>query len=180
MTYIVRCLAAAVVLPLVTLGAQAPVVRLGARVRVSNDETAYDYSVTGTLESLDSSMIILRRDNGGTVKLTRRPLTRLDVSTGPGSCSPGHRGKCVAIGLGIGAVVGVVAGVIIGEKEGCANGTEPACAPFLALAVPGALVRGIIGGLVGGEHWKTVPLPASVSLAPDGSGGFALGLSLPF
>jgi len=182
MTHIFRCVAVPLALPLGALGAQeAPVVQSGARVRVMNDETLHNYLVVGTLESVDSSTIILRREDGQTVKVPRRPFTRLDVSTGPGSCSPGRRGTCVAIGFGLGALVGAASGLIIGDAYRCASGRgENTCGPFLLVAVPGALVGAIIGGLVGGEHWKSAPLPARLSLGPDGSGRFTLGLSVRF
>src|SRR5712692_10623143 len=182
MTHMLRCFAVALALPLATLDAQQPpVVQSGTRVRVMNDETVYSYLVVGTVESVDSSTIILRRDDGETVKVPRRPLTRLDVSTGPGSCSPGRRGTCVAIGFGLGAVVGAATGLIIGDADRCASGRgENTCGPFLLVAVPGALVGAIIGGLVGGEHWKSASLPARLGLGPDGSGRFALGLSVRF
>ena len=181
MTATLRCFAVALALPLGDLKAQeAPTVAPGTRVRVMNDETVYRYDVVGTLQSVDSSTIILRRDDGDILKVPRRPLTRLDVSTGPGSCSPGRRGTCVAIGFGLGALVGAAAGLIIGQEYRCASGGENTCGPFLLVAVPGALAGAIVGGLVGGEHWKTAPLPARVNLGPDGSGQFALGLSVPF
>jgi hypothetical protein len=176
MTHMLRCFAVALALPLATLDAQqAPVVQSGTRVRVMNDETVYSYLVVGTLESVDSSTIILRRDDGETVKVPRRPLTRLDVSTGPGSCSPGRRGTCVAIGALGGALLGVAAVIVTGQLVPIEASTG------LAVTVPGgALVGAMIGGLVGGEHWKSASLPARLSLGPDGSGRFALGLSVRF
>ncbi len=92
----------------------------------------------------------------------------------------GRRGTCVAIGFGLGALVGAATGLIIGQADRCEVGGENTCGPFLLVAVPGALAGAIVGGLVGGEHWKSAPLPARLSLRPNGSGRFALGLSVPF
>jgi hypothetical protein len=180
MTHIFRCVAVALALPLGALGAQeAPVLQSGARVRVRNDDHFHYVRVVGTLESIDSSTIIVRRENGESVNVPRQPGTRLDVSAGPGMCSPGRRGNCVAIGFTGGAALGAVTGLIIGDQQRCAERRD--CAAFLVVAaLPGALLGVFVGAVVGGEHWKGAPPPARLSLGPDGSGRFALGLSVPF
>jgi|SRR5712692_6487343 len=176
MTHMLRCFAVALALPLATLDAQQPpVVQSGTRVRVMNDETVYSYLVVGTLESVDSSTIILRRDDGETVKVPRRPLTRLDVSAGPGACGRGRRPKCLVIGALGGAVLGVAAVIAAGQVAPIEASTG------LAYTVPlGALLGVMIGAVVPGEHWKSASLPARLSLGPNGSGRFALGLSVRF
>lgn len=136
-------------------------------------------NVVGSLESIDSATIVVRRANGTTVAFPRERGTRLDVR-GPGSCSGGKRGGCVALGFLGGAVFGAVTGFIIGHQEGCATGggQNVGCRAFLAVALPGALVGMFVGAMVGGEHWKSAPLPVRLSLGPDGSDRFALGLSV--
>jgi hypothetical protein len=180
MTHVLRCVAVALALPLGALGAQeTPVLQAGARVRVRNDEHLHSVRVVGTLESIDSSTIILRRENGESVNVPHQPGTRLDVSAGPGMCSPGRRGNCVAIGFFGGAALGAVTGLIIGHQERCAERQD--CNAYLvAAALPGALLGVFVGAVVGGEHWKRAPLPPRLSLGPEGSGRFALGLSVPF
>jgi hypothetical protein len=181
MTHIFRCVAVALALPLGALGAQeAPVLQSGARVRVRNDEHLHSVRLVGTLESIDSSTIIVRRENGESVNVPRQPGTRLDVSAGPGMCSAGRRGHCVAIGFLSGAFLGALVGAI--SIHGCTyNGNGPKCAVAFLVTVPlGGLVGAMVGMTVGGEHWHRAELPARLSIGPDGSGRFALGLSVPF
>src|SRR5216684_3551144 len=112
MTHILRCVAVALALPLGALRAQeAPVLQSGARVRVRNDDHVARVRVVGTLESIDSSSVIVRRENGESVTVPRQPSTRLDVSAGPGLCSGGRRTNCVVVGFLGGAAVGVLAGI---------------------------------------------------------------------
>lgn len=51
----------------------------GSRVRVTTDTRR----ATGTLESIDSTTIVVRRRNGATVAFPRDRGTSLDVSAGP-------------------------------------------------------------------------------------------------
>lgn len=182
MTCILRCFAVAFALPLGALTAQeTPPVAPGTRVRVMNDEHLQRVRVVGTLESIDSSTIIVRRENGESVNVPREPSTRLDVSAGPGMCSPGRRGNCVAIGFLGGAGVGALAGAI--AQHACASGTEDKslCVLWFLITIPvGAVVGTIVGAVVGGEHWERANLPARLSFGPDGSARFALGLSVQF
>ncbi|HVH31353.1 MAG TPA: hypothetical protein VNA31_06780 [bacterium] len=174
----------ALALPLRVLDAQEPPrVSLGTRVRVSNDSKArerYGLStgrVVGTLESLGSSTITVRGDNGESTAVPRLPSTRLDVSAGPGSCSGSRRAGCIVVGFFGGALVGVLAGVAAGG----AGDTCEGCGLAFLLTVPaGAVLGTVIGAVVGREHWEAVALPAHVSLVPHGSGRFTLGVSLRF
>ena len=182
-----RCFALVLGLPLCAVGAQeTPALVPGARVRVTAPkadctypETAPCYrKVVGQLESVDSATIVVQVTNGMTLDFPREPNTRLEVSTGPGFCGRGRRGRCIGIGLLSGAALGALAGGI--ASSGCGRGNVP-CAAYYALAIPGALVGAIVGAVVpGGEHWKTIALPAHLSLGPAGSGRFALGLSVRF
>ncbi len=175
MTHVFRCVAVALALPLGALGAQdTPVLQSGARVRVVNDDHVTSLRVVGRLESIDSSTIIVRRENGESVNVPRQPGTRLDVSAGPGMCSPGRRGNCVAIGFLGGAGLGALAGAI--SVQGCRDTGNAPCALAYLVTVPlGALVGTRVGMTVGGEHWHRAELPARLSIGPDGSGRFAVG-----
>jgi len=185
MTHIFRWFALALALPLGSLSAQeTPTVARGTRVRVTNDEHPHYVRVVGTLESIDSSTIIVRRDDGDTINVPRHPGTWLDVSAGPGACSP-NRGTCVAIGLLGGAALGAVVGWISVQSQGGTGSgshcSDSPCELVYLLTVPaGALVGTIVGAGVGGEHWEGAALPARLSVGPDGSGRFAVGLSLRF
>jgi hypothetical protein len=177
-----RCVAVALVLPLGALGAQeAPVLQSGARVRVSNDDHLNRVRVVGTLASIDSATIIVRRENGESVTVPRQPGTRLDVSAGPGLCSGGRRSNCVVIGLLGGAAVGVLAGIPMTNGSRCGGENGLPCGFIYLAAVPlGALVGTMVGLTVGDEHWHHAELPARLSIGPDGSGRFAVGLSVQF
>jgi hypothetical protein len=142
-------------LPLGALAAQGtPTLARGTRVRVAVE---YDW-VVGTLESIDSASIVLRRANGEVANLPRGEYTQVDGSAGPGICSPGNRGACVVAGFLGGAALGF--GVAALTSRG---GESPGVS---ILAVPaGVLVGTIVGAVVGGEHWHRVELPARLSLA---------------
>ncbi len=172
------CFALALGLPLGAINAQeTPTLAPGARVRVTNEEHLHVVRVVGTLESIDSSTIIVRRDDGDTMNVPRQPGTQLEVSGGPGSCSP-DRSRCVILGLMGGVAVGVLAGLPVANGRGCND--EP-CGLIYLLTVPaGALVGTIVGAVVGGDHWEGADLPAHLSVGPDGSRGLRLGLTLRF
>src|SRR2546425_9380554 len=95
-------------LPLSALGAQeTPAVAAGTRVRVTAPDGWRDVG-PGSLEAIDSATIVVRRANGPTGAFPRERDMQLDVSGGPGACSGGHRGRCVALGfLGGGAPCGL-------------------------------------------------------------------------
>jgi hypothetical protein len=110
------CFALALGLPLRALGAQeAPALAPGARVRVISPEHARYERVIGTLESLDTATIVVRRENGQTVSVLRQPGTRLDVSAGPGACGSGRRPNCLVIGALGGVVLGVAVVIAAGQ-----------------------------------------------------------------
>src|SRR5260370_5377390 len=107
------CWAIALGLPLGRLGAQEPpALAAGARVRVLAPKPICIYpemapcygKVVGSLESIDSASIVIRRETGDTVRISRAPGVRLEVSSGRRACSE-HRGSCVVLGLLGGAAV---------------------------------------------------------------------------
>jgi hypothetical protein len=157
------CLTVALLLPLgAPLAQQAPTLARGARVRV----IAPDRRVVGQLESIDSATIVVRRQNGDVVTVERAERTRVDVSAGPGSCSPGRRGGCIALGFLGGAAVGLGVGAI--AVSGCDG---ELCGLYYLVTVPaGAVLGTIVGAVVGGEHWKRAEMPARMTFAPDGRG----------
>jgi hypothetical protein len=174
------CFALALGLPLGALGAQeTPALGPGARVRV----TAPDewHRVVGSLETIDSTTIVVRRANGTTVAFPRERGTRLDLSGGPGACGGGDRGGCIVLGFLGGAGVGALAGAMANHSCATGPGDRSLCGlAFLVMIPAGAVVGTVVGAVVGGEHWKRTPLPARLSVGPDGSGRFAVGLSLRF
>src|SRR3989475_6732667 len=117
MTYILRCVAVALALPLGALGAQeTPAVAAGTRVRVTAPDGWRDVG-PGSLEAIDSATIVVRRANGPTVAFPRERDMQLDVSGGPGACSGGHRGRCVALGFLGGAARGAIVPLV--ANRGC-------------------------------------------------------------
>ena len=176
------CLALVLALPIRAPAAQnSPTLARGARVRVTTPDARG--WVVGTLESVDSTSIVLRRENGEAAVLPRGRTTQVDVSAGPGSCSPGHRARCVLVGFLIGA--GVTAAV---AELSWQNSTSeaPEGVAVLMLAVPGALVGTIVGALRGGEHWNSIELPVRLTLTPGRPGsvhpgrGVRVGVRLAF
>jgi len=154
-------------LPLGALGAQerpARAVRGRVRVMVPKPgcifpETPSCYrTVVGSLEALDSATIVVRRENGDTVKVSRAHGIRLDVSSGRGACSR-DRGTCIGLGVVGGAALGAAVGFLSVQSHGGAgSGTscnENLCELVYLFTVPaGAVVGMIVGAVVGGEHWE--------------------------
>jgi hypothetical protein len=162
------CLALTLALPLGAPAAQeTPTLAPGTRVRV----TTPNGRVVGALESIDSASIVLRRQNGRAANLSRGRGTRVDISAGPGTCSPGHRAGCVAVGFIGGAALGVGLGAIA-----ISNDCDEFCGLIYLLTVPaGALVGTIVGAVVGGEHWNRAELPVRLSFAPGVPGALKPG-----
>jgi hypothetical protein len=181
------CFALALGLPLGALGAQhSPALAAGARVRVLAPKPVCTYpeaapcyrTVIGSLESFDSATIVVQRETGETVTVSRAPGTRMEVSGGPSFCSP-DRGRCVILGLMGGAGLGALVGHLSVQSQGGESACE--CGLVYLLTVPaGAVLGTIVGALVGGEDWERADLPARLSVGPDSSGRFAVGLSLRF
>ncbi len=185
------CFVLALGLRLVALGAQeVPPLAAGARVRVVAPKPICTYpeaapcyrKVVGLLQSIDSTTIVVQRENGETVNVPRAPGTRLDVSTRRGPCG-GHRGACIGVGFFGGAFGGVALGAVLGAlavRSPCGAGTCVNTWVYAAAVPAGALVGTIIGAAVRGEDWERADLPARLSVGRGGCGRFAVGLSLRF
>ena len=173
-----NCLAVALVLPFSSLVAQEPpTLAPGSRVRVSTP----DERVVGALAAIDGATIVVRRKNGSLDSLPMTPRTRLDVSGGPGLCSPGRRGTCVAVGF----VGGAALGAVVGAAAECSD--DGLCVLVYFFTVPaGALVGTIVGAVLGGEHWNRAEPPARLTLAPGDQSSsrpwhaIRMGVSVPF
>jgi hypothetical protein len=176
--------------PLSGLGAQAeepPALAAGDRVRVVAPKPVCTYpeaapcygQVVGLLQSIDSASIVIWRENGGTVRVSRAPGVRLDVSTGRGACSE-HRGSCVVLGLLGGAGVGAAVGLVSVQSQGGARACgENLCELIYWFTVPaGAVLGAIVGAVAGREDWEAADLPARLSVGPAGPGRLALAVSL--
>lgn len=165
------CFAIAFALPIGPSEAQdTPPLVPGARVRVITP----DGRVVGTLESIDSASLQVRA-HSGTVNLATRRITHMDVSAGPGICSPGHRGTCILVGSLVGAGLGVALGAIWGK------GSEDAGMAYLMTVPAGVLVGTIVGVFVGPEHWRHAAVPVRVTVTPaasDARGSWRLALRL--
>ena len=179
-------------LPVVLGGQEAPALAVGTRIRLIPPTLVCNYTgaascyskVVGSLESIDSATIVVRRENGETVDVPHAPGTQLDVSTSRGACSR-HRGGCIALGFFGGAGVGALVGWISVQAQGGAgSGTscnENLCELVYLVTVPaGAVLGTIVGAVMGGEDWERADIPARLSVGPDGSGRFSVGLSLRF
>jgi hypothetical protein len=174
MKLIWSCFALALGLPFGALSAQetSPLAP-GARVRVTANPAGG--SVVGSLETIDSSTIVVRRNNGTTVAFPRERVTQLDVSGGPGACSGGGRVGCVALGLLGGATLGLLAVVVA-----VPNASDPSRLSAVFTVPAGAVLGTLVGAVVGGEHWNETEVPARLSVAPDASGRLSFGLSVRF
>ena len=169
------CILGFLVPPLHVVGAQEPLIpELGTRVRVTTDTRR----TTGTLESIDSTTIVVRARNGRTVAFQRASNFDLDVSAGPGTCGEGRRFGCVALGFLGGGVVGLGVGALI--VSGC---NDELCGLWYLITVPaGALVGTIVGAVLPGERWKEAALPALTYVVPEAAGErrIRLGVQLRF
>lgn len=166
-SFLVLCREAAV--------AQEPVVpTLGTRVRVTTETRR----ATGTLESVDSTTIVVRTRNGSTVAFPRQSDYALDVSGGPGMCGEGRRFGCVAMGFLGGGLAGIGVGALY--VSGC---NDELCGLIYLVTVPaGALVGTVIGAVIGREHWNPADLPAHAYVVPEAAGDrrIQLGVRLQF
>ncbi len=162
---------------------EAHPVALGARVRILSPEPSCRSvaqagcyrKVVGTLTSLDSLSIVVRREDGEVLSLPRVSGTRLDVSTGQSLCI--HRGSCIVLGFVGGAAVGeLVWTLILKPHEYCVD--DP-CGLFeLVSFSSGAVLGTIIGAVLPAEHWRQTTAPVHLGIAPEGARRFAVGVSL--
>ncbi len=151
-------------------------VKVGTRVRVTAPEL--------DLDKYDGTVVAVRGDTltVGTVQVPLASVTRLDVHQG----RKGNGGKGAIIGTLVGLPTGLALGVFY--QQACSNSSDigQTClglVPIGAVAVglAGALVGGTVGALMKTDRWSEVPLERlRVSLAPQGDGRFAFGLSVRF
>lgn len=150
----------------------------GARIRVSARHT-----YIGTLLSLDTSALVLRRDAlRDTLRLPLATIGRLDVSTGKKSGAGRGAKLGLMVGAGVGAAVGLAA-----AAEGCSSQDfvcfGPEVIPGMAVVV-GAMGAGL-GALIGAanpiDRWEQVPArPVEVGIAPLRRGRVGIGASIAF
>jgi hypothetical protein len=169
--------------PLPLLGAQAPRVTPGQRVRL--DAPSLGGQVMGTLVAWDSDTLFVRVEGdaaGLTLMLPADSVTRLDV----------RRERAMTVeGLGIGLLAGALLAAVASPGWVDENGectTLPCVAykvsPNLGtrvqvLGLIGAFVGGIVGATTKKVTWAPVPLERlQVGPAPDG--GLAVGVRISF
>jgi len=181
------CCALALGLPLGALSAQeGRALIAGARVRLNVPKADCTYPevapcyrrVVGSLESVDSATILVRSENGETVRVSRAPSARLEVNTRRGVCG-GRRVGCIAVGLFGGAGLAALAVWIGVQSQGGASNC-PDCVYGYFLVPPVAVVGMIVGAVLPGDHWERADTPVRLNFGPDRSGRFAVGLSLRF
>ncbi len=182
------CFALALSLPLGALTAQEErALTAGARVRLNVPKADCTYPemapcyrrVVGSLESVDSATIRVRSEDGDTVRVARAPSTRLEVNTRHGVCG-GRRPECVFLGLASGVAVGAPVGAIMVASQGGANSCIDCPYVFFATLPAGALIGTVVGLALPGDEWEGADDPVRLTMGPDRSGRFALGLSLRF
>ena len=182
MRSIALTLAAALLTPCATLGAQAVPLSPGARVRVTTPSEPHARQV-GTLIAVGADSIHLRRDGrADSLSIPLAQVTAIELSQG--QRTQGRRG------MGIGFLAGAGFGVLIG----LADGDDPPenFIQFSAAekAMLGGAVLGAVGGVVGGvaglasrtERWQRVPLAEArgrVGVVPR-PGGVGLSVSMRF
>src|SRR5260370_831590 len=149
------CFALALGLPLGAINAQeTPTLAPGARVRVTNEEHLHVVRVVGTLESIDSSTIIVRRDDGDTMNVPRQPGAQLEVSGGPGSCIP-DRSRCVIL-----VPLAVVSSLVrrTGAGDGRYSSTQVAPVTFRnATSSSAAMASPITTCVMSLKYWSRSP-----------------------
>jgi len=154
---------------LVLLGSMAAVaaaedLAAGTRVRVTGKGTIGSF--TGSLVEMDSSRLVVRLRDGGTLRMPLTDLRRLEVSRGPS-----RKLKCGLLGATIGGLVGFVAGTQANEPDGWYSDSETG----LMLSVPAAVVGTLVGVVVGDEKWRRVEdSRVEVGVVPSRRGGLAL------
>jgi hypothetical protein len=175
MTDLPRCCAVALALPLGALTAQhPPPLAPGMRVRITTADRPVH--VIGTLQSIDSATIIVRRENGDTVNVLRRALARLDLRAGSGTCGGDRLGNCVVLGVLGSAVAGVLAGLPIAHRSDCGGEQGLPCGFIYLGTVPVGALVGAMGGY-GGRRCALAPgrAPCSAEFRTGRLGRRAIG-----
>ena len=160
-----------------------PLLTPGARVRVTY---AGDKPRVGTLIALAPDTVAVQwEQGGGTARMARTRVTRLDVSNGFRSSNRGERAK-------IGFVIGGGAGLLIGALSSksnpqCMSSTCDDVVNGLATVMGAALLGGVgaaVGAVSGGgsERWENARLlPPRVGVTIPARGSVrSVGLALAF
>jgi len=151
----------------------------GTRVRVEAP-TVTDGRTTGSLASIDATVLHLTLEDGETLTVPRDAVESIEVSAG-------RRSHWVR-GSGIGALVGLafsgtVAIIGANESDSSLDSLDRAMyGAFIVVTTAGsAVVGGVTGALIRTEQWE--PMPASgvrVGVRPVAGGGVGIGVSLRF
>lgn len=160
-------------LPLGTARAQLPELEAGTRVRI-RAPSYVPGEIEGTIVSHRRDSVRINRRYGNAVSVPVSELTRLQISLGRSRPLGAVRG--ILWGAGAGLAVGAVASLTPNScTESCGH---EAADHFVFTPVAGALVGAGIGAVLGAERWRTVPLPAQVTVEPSRLGGVAIGFRL--
>lgn len=154
----------------------------GSRIRVRAQETHI-----GTLLTLDSTNLVLRRDTWrDTVSVAVGTIRSLQVSRGRKSAA----GEGALNGGLTGAMTGVVLGLgLAAATEGCGPGggycphfgPEVILPAAAVLGGAGALLGALIGWAGGTDRWEAVPLGgARLGVVPLRGQGIGVGASIAF
>jgi len=158
---------------------QAPVVRVGDRVRVSvaPDEPHRQRSV-GTLLAFNTSHLrIALADGTREIEIPRSALTRLEVSRGRSS----KWATGLVLGLLGGALIGAAVLLTIDDPPSGLPAKDWAAVGAVLGAPPGMVLGTAIGASIRADRWEQVSLDRlRVSFAPQRDGRFGLGLSVKF
>jgi hypothetical protein len=160
-----------------------PLLARGARVRVTY---AGEDARVGTLVALAPDTLTVEWEKGGgTARMARTRVTRLDVSHGIRSPNKAHRAK---IGFAIGAGLGLAIGAVSSKSNPeCSSRTCDGIVNGLATVIGAGLLGGVgaaVGAVSGraSERWENARLlPPSVGLVVPARGhGTSVGLALVF
>lgn len=149
----------------------------GARIRV---HTRYIY--IGTLLSLDTSALVLRRDAlRDTLRLPLATIGRLDVSTGKKSGAGRGAKLGLIVGAGVGAAVGLAAAEDCSSQDFVCFGPEVIPAMAIVVGAMGAGLGALIGAASPIDRWEQVRVrPVGVGVAPLPRGHVGIGASIAF
>ena len=161
-------LAVALPLPATAQEAAAPAA-LGRRVRAWTSSS--DRPALGTLVADDGPDIVIAGGDGTLVTVSKRSLTRLQVSTGTRSRAGRGAFAGGAIGLGLGLMFSVI---------GCELGCDNSALSVGAATVGGTLMGAVIGGRVRSDTWSPVPLSDPVGATTTRFPGPRVALTIRF
>jgi hypothetical protein len=152
-------------------------VAVGERVRV---RTTSGMTHVGVVTARAPGAIELQGESGGLLSVPTASMSALEV---------GRQRSFAPVGFLVGAGVGALGGLVLcgAKEENCTwynfNGTSKDLSGGIlaSLAVAGAVAGALIGRGIKTDRWEAVPLERlRVSLAPQGDGGLAFGISARF